>query len=161
MAGIFAPYTPASVVIQLLRTFCDETATNHLTKLIQGEASKTDLTISADQKQHFLDLWSGAVFAIGVTARDRLARSLCAAAANSAARLDPRQSGIQGVARAIVAQSIDAEGGAARIADQLLDQAFGPGSFDHAKTTRAFPGAELGMCVRYSTHLLKVHKVRF
>jgi len=161
MAALFSPPIPAPVVIQALREFCHQTAMATVSKLIEGEANRPDVTLSADQKQHFMDLWASTVFALGATAHDRSTQQLCVAAAEAGVAIDPRQANIQAVAGSIVAKTTEAEGRGNRIAAQLLDQAFGSGTFDHKKTTRACPAADLGMCIRWATHLMQTHKVRF
>jgi hypothetical protein len=151
---------PAVAIIQRLREFCDDTAIGTLAMLVEREVSTADLIVSADQKRLFLDLWASTVFELGAEAADRSTQQLCVLATKMAADSDPRQGDIQATARSIVREPREADGWSTRIFTNLLTQALGPGAFDQRKLLTTPAAANLSMCVRYATYLMRTNKVR-
>ncbi len=157
---MFEPRIPAEVIIRELRAFCDEKALFLLTRHIEGEAGRTDMILTADQKKYFLDLWFCAAMCFGTAEREGPIQELCLAANRAATKANSEYLSYMLIVEPIRKGSQNAEDRGQEIFNQLLDQAFGVGAFDHAMRTKAFPGAELGACVRYAAHLMKTHKVK-
>lgn len=157
---IFTPRIPANVIIKELRDFCDEAALALLTKHIEGEAGQPDMILSTKQKQRYLDLWSCVVLCFGATEREGATSKLCAAANFAKLSADTNYAGDQMFVVKMLIASKHAEDRGRVFFNGILDEAFGAGSFDHDKLTKAFPGPDLGMCVRYAAHLMNTHKVK-
>lgn len=161
MPGFFTPRVPAVAVIDGLRDFCDQTAVSTLSMLIEREVFAVDLVLSADQKQHFLDLWASTVFELGAAGRDGSTQKLCVAAARAATSNDPRQRDIQATAKSIVREPREVDGWSSRIVANVMAQAFGSETFDQEKVLVTPAATNLSMCVRFAAHLMKTNKVSF
>ncbi|MBT9446241.1 MAG: hypothetical protein IV086_11120 [Hyphomonadaceae bacterium] len=151
----FGPKTPIAAVVPELRAFCDQTALGVLGNYLEGETHRPDLTISAAQKQLYMDLWANMVFVIGSRFRQGKAQRLCIAAMQAEVRGDPRQAEIQSMVSAMVDRTTNSQ----ENVQDILDVAFGSGAFDHTKRPRGLPGADLAMCIRAADHL--AGRIRF
>ncbi len=151
----FGPKTPVAALVPGLRAFCDQTALGVLGNYLEGETHQPDLTISAEQKQLYLDLWANMVFVIGSRFRQGKTQRLCTAAMQTEVRGDPRQAKIQSMVKDMIDKTTNSE----ENVQDILDAAFGPGAFDHTKQPRGLPGVDLAMCIRAADHL--ANRARF
>lgn len=157
---MFEPRIPTDVVIRELRAFCDEKALFLLTRHIEGEAGTPDMILTSDQKRYFVDLWFCAAMCVAAAERHGPAQELCLAANRAATKASDEYVNCILVVERIREGTRNAEDRGQAIFNQLLDQAFGAGAFDHSVQTKAFAGAELGACTRYAAHLMKTHKIK-
>lgn len=152
---IFGPKAPIDSVIAELRAFCDQTALGVLANYIEAETHSPDIILTAEQKQHFTDLWANMVFEIGVRFRKGKSQRLCQEALAAEVRDDPGKAEIQSTIWRMVTKSTDSR----QNVQDMLDEAFGSGAFDHTKRPRGMPGVDLAMCVRAADHLAS--RIRF
>lgn len=146
---MFASKTPVSAIVPTLRQFCDQTALVVLANHLAAEMHRPDFTISAEQKQVYLDLWANMVFVIGSRFRQGKAQRLCLAAMRSEVSSDPRQAEFQAMVGAMIERTTNS----GKNVQDVLDAAFGVGTFDFSKRAHGAPGVDLAMCVRAAEHL--------